>query len=165
VVAATRDEKEFRSEQQYHEREWIVQRLGWAAMAIFIAIALVGGFGAGPLSERRVGDAAVATLHYERFARYSSRSHIELTIASAARSHGTVSFELNESYLRDFELESIVPEPKSVEAHDDRVRFVFDASATPATIALDLLPERIGGKHAVFRVAGRELRFDQFIYP
>jgi hypothetical protein len=163
-MTGTREENPFTSAREYHEREWLVQRVGWIAMGAFIVAALLGLFGDGPLSDRTIGEANVATLSFQRFARYASSVQIELTIASPAPD-GAISIEVNESYLIDFEIESIVPEPARVETNDDRLRFVFDAGAMPATIKFDVVPARIGRKFAVFEVAGRELRFEQFIYP
>jgi hypothetical protein len=164
-VSASKHEDDFHSELKYHQREWVVQRIGWGAMVVFIGAAALGVFGHGIVSDASIGDASVATIKFERFARHASPARIEIAIAPAAAAAGMVSFEVNESYLNAFEVQSIVPEPRKVETHGERLRFTFDARATPSTIMLAVVPEKIGRKLAVFKVADRELRFEQFIYP
>jgi hypothetical protein len=156
---------DFQSELEYHRREWVVQRIGWGAMVVFVGAAALGLFGHGILSDASIGDASVATVKFERFARHASAARIEIAIAPAAAASATVSFEVNASYLNAFEVRSIVPEPRKVETNGERIRFTFDARATPTTIMLVVVPEKIGRKLAVFKVADRELRFEQFIYP
>jgi hypothetical protein len=165
LVTTSKQREDFESELEYHRREWVAQRIGWVGMALFIGAAVLGFVGGGVASDRQVGDASVAAIRYERFARYASPARIEITIAPAAAAQGTVSFEVNESYMHAFEVQSIVPEPRSVETKNERIRFTFDASSAPASIVLDVMPETIGRQRAVFKIADRELTFRQFIYP
>jgi hypothetical protein len=165
VVTTSKEREDFESELGYHRREWLVQRIGWALMAAFLGAAVLGFFGDGIVSDRKIGDPSVATLQYERFARYASAARIEITIAPAVAAQGAVSFEVNESYIHTFEVRSIVPEPRSVATTHDGVRFTFDARPAPATIVFDMIPQTIGPQLAVFKVGDRKLTFRQFIYP
>jgi hypothetical protein len=160
-----KEQADFQAEGRFHEREWFIQRIGWGLMLVFVVAAALGLFGNGLLSQRHRGDSQTATLTYERFARYASSQRLELTIAPQTATAGEVSFDINEAYLSAFELKTVVPEPQTVEAVGDWVRFRFAANGAPATITLDLMPEKIGTRNGVIKVRDRELAFAQFIYP
>lgn len=155
--------KNFHDELDYHRREWLIERIGWAAMLAFIIAAVLGFFGNGPVSTKTVGDASSATLTYERFLRFASPELIEINVAAGRP--GPIAVEVNESYLREFEITSIAPTPRSAALVGDRYRFEFDLAAVPTTIAIRLTPEKIGRKHGSVAVAGTQLDFAQFVYP
>lgn len=155
--------KDFQDEFRYHQREWRVERIGWLVMLAFVVAAVAGVFGHGPISERTIGDSRTATLEYERFLRYAAGTQLGITVAAGRR--GPIAVEVNRSYLSDFEITSIVPEPRSATLLGDRYRFEFDLEAAPARIVFHITPERIGGKHAAVTAAGTQLELSQFVYP
>lgn len=75
----------------------------------------------------------------------------------------------NASYLGEMRIEHVAPQPDSVTAVGDRVRFRFAAEAggAPLELTFDLTPDGMWSKRAEIAVAdGREpLTFDQLIYP
>lgn len=158
-----RTREDFASERQYHEREWLAERIGWCVLLGFIIAALLGFFGEGPLSHRGVGDAGTAKLQYERFARHASPTLLTLSVAKTGGAE--VSVAISEAYLREFELRSIVPEPHRAELAGAFHRFSFAATETPTTIAFRVVPDGAGRRHGVLIVAGQELAIDQYIYP
>jgi len=162
-MASAKGRADFHFEGRFHEREWLIQRIGWGCMVAFVVAAILGLFGNGLLSEQRIGDARTATLKYENSGRHAASLRLELTIATQAA--GEVSFDVNEAYLNSFELKTIVPEPSAVESLGEWLRFKFAANGTPTTITLDLMPDKIGRKDGVIKVGDRELHFSQFIYP
>lgn len=159
----TQAHEDFHDELQYHEREWLVERIGWALLFAFVLAALFGFFGEGPVSTRTVGDAKAATLTYDRFLRYASPTLLEIAVARGRP--GPIAVEVSEAYLRHFEITSIAPSPRIAALVGDRYRFEFDLETVPTTIAIRLKPERIGRKHGSFAVAGTQLDFAQFVYP
>ena len=59
------------------EREWTIQRIGWLLMALVVVSALLGLFGAGPLSSRVIASRdGRFKLEYDRFERYQSPSRL-----------------------------------------------------------------------------------------
>lgn len=164
--AKTKQQEDFRSELAFHEREWRLQRIGWAFIALVPLLALTGLFGSGPLSDVQVSVDGVGTLHYERFVRRGA--HTVVTIEPSARggSGQRVPVALASDYLEGFELEQITPEPVSTQLVAGRVIFEFERRGTAAAIAFHLQPERIGRHRTQVVVdSGPPLVMRQFTYP
>ena len=54
----------------FQRREWRAQQIGWIALGLFLAAALAGLFGGGPLSSARASDPGGGlTVDYQRFVR------------------------------------------------------------------------------------------------
>src|SRR5688572_20481984 len=61
---------EVHQDMEFQQREWRVQKLGWILMFLFIAAAVAGAFGAGPVSNATAGEQGSAVwVDYERFGR------------------------------------------------------------------------------------------------
>lgn len=153
----------------FERREWAVQRAGWALMALVLLAALLGLFGAGPLSR------AVATdengqfqLDYERFTRAKAPSTIQVRIAPGVASRGTVTVWFDGEYLQGGHIEGVTPEPEMVETTGDRIIYTFlspdPQQAVAVTFRLEM--EKVGlweGRAGVGEGSG--VRFTQLIYP
>ena len=80
-------------------------------VALFLALALGGLFGNGPLS-RAHADGAAGRIEYERFVRYGLSTDLVVTPAGSA--HGVNRVEISAAYLEAFRIEHITPEPAAV---------------------------------------------------
>jgi hypothetical protein len=71
-----------------HRKGWIVQRIGWVLMFGFLIAALLGLFGEGPLSSKKL-QAGNVSVQYERFGRYEHG--MEIRLQSTGENISTVS--------------------------------------------------------------------------
>src|SRR5262245_45193555 len=83
----------------FQERLWLVERVGWAMMGLFVVFALLGVFSSGVSSETRAATAdGAVVVEYQRFAHRTARSHF--TIRVAAPLSGDVQVRMSPSFGR-----------------------------------------------------------------
>lgn len=160
-----RELEEFRAEQTFHEREWLVQRIAWALLAVFVVAGMAGLFGGGPLSKRTLR-ADAGTLEIERFARRSATEEWTIRPAAAPDPNAPFTLRISSSFLERYEITSIVPEPESTTLSGREVSFVFDASAPDGAIVFHVEPGHLGPSEGSFALGGAApVRVRQFVYP
>lgn len=153
---------------QFQQRSWAVQRAGWAMMGLLIAAALLGLLGPGPLSKKTVGNKGdLLSLEYQRFGRFQSPEQLKIYLGPEAVRDGQAQVWLNRGYLKNVQVERIVPEPQQVEAGPDRLTYVFKMSPSnqPTEITFYLQPDHIGPKSGQIGLVDARLSFSQFTYP
>ena len=154
---------------EFERRSWVVQRVGWALMAVVILAALGGVFGAGPLSSTRAASSSgLVWIEYERFGRFKSPYTLRVHFDPQAIGKGSIRFWIDRAYLDEMRPERILPEPHKVEIAAQRLLYEFPAAAGagPGVITFELKPNTFG------RIEGRlgldggdELRFGHLVYP
>src|SRR5678810_1484903 len=77
MAANSIDKKPIADEISLHRKGWIIQRIGWCIMFAFLTAALLGLFGEGPLSNKKL-QAGNISIEYERFCRYEHGMKIKL---------------------------------------------------------------------------------------
>jgi hypothetical protein len=107
---------------QCHRRGWLLERIGWGAMALVVAGAAVGAFGRGWLSETQAAAGETLTVKYSRL----SRAHMpdELAVDWLPRDEEAVLW-FARSYLDEFEVREIRPPPSAVVGSPDRIYYTF----------------------------------------
>ena len=153
---------------EFQRREWTIQRIGWAAMALIGLAALLGLFGSGPLSNAAVGDGDPLRLAYARFDRKRSPSDLRLEIAAGTAQEGQVRLWLDRAYLAGLELQQILPEPDQAQASGDRTVYVFQVGdPNQATEVIFQVEHNTFGLKTgrVGLVDGPGLEFRQLVYP
>ena len=149
---------------RFHRREWVIQRIGWVAVALFLAAAFTGLLGGGPLSHARA-DGPAGSVEYERFVRSGASSDLVVTPAHAGPS-GVHRVEITAEFLAAFRIERITPEPASVRMTGERLVYEFAAAAPGASISFDIHPQRLWRHRAAVRIDGGEpLEISQLTYP
>jgi hypothetical protein len=163
-MSRSRAEEDFESERIFHEREWRMQRIGWICIAVFLALAIAGLFGGGPLSHARVAGAA-GSIEYERFIRSGTSTELVVTPARAAPG-GVHRVEISSEFLAAFSVESVTPEPGQVRMTGQRLVYEFAAAASGASISFHIRPQRLWRHRAEVRIDGGEpLAIAQLTYP
>jgi hypothetical protein len=153
-------EIETTEDMEYERREWLAQRVAWAAMAAFVVAGLLGAFGGGVLAAAREERAGV-TVEYDRFVRRDNGTPVEVRFGAADRAEVWLGAEI----LEDGEIEKIVPEPESVRVEADRLVHVF-AGRGPGHVSFIIRPQRIGShKLRVGVTGGEEIELRQLVYP
>jgi hypothetical protein len=153
----------------FQRREWLFERLAWAAMALLTLAALLGLLGRGPLSPRRASapDGSLS-VEYERF--LNSRSDTTLTVRVPGEVTRARTFRLwiNDDYLDRVQVRQITPRPEREEPGSGRHAFVFRAAepGQPASVTFRVEPDRAGRLQAeVAAGQGEPAALGQIVYP
>lgn len=151
----------------FQRKEWRVQRIGWVVIALIALAALLGLTGSGLLARATVGEGPLQ-LTYSRFDRLEAPTTLEARIAADAVSGEQVELWIDRSYLEDFQLQTIVPEPEEVRSDGDGLIYVFgvDEPGQPVTVTFDLRHTTFGPKSGQVGLANEpSLDFSQFVFP
>jgi hypothetical protein len=148
---------------RFHRREWRVQRIGWVVVAIFLALALAGLFGGGPLSHTRASGTE-GVVEYERFVRNGAPT--ELVVTPSGSSHGVSRIEITSEYLEAVRVVRITPEPAAVRISGARLVYEFAAAAPGASVTFHIDPQHLWRHRAEVTIdAGAPLPIWQLTYP
>jgi hypothetical protein len=151
------------SDLAFHRREWHIQRIGWALIALFLACALGGVFGNGPFS-RAHADGAAGRIDYERFVRSGLSTDLVVTPTGSAR--GVNRIEIDGSYLEAFRVERITPEPAAVRIIGGKLVYEFASTAPGASISFAIRPQRLWRHSAAVSIdGGAPVEISQLTYP
>ncbi len=148
-----------RAEERFH-------KLGWLAFAAIVLAALAGLLGPGPLSSRTADAGPALSVGYDRFTRFHAPARLELKV----RAHGTIRVHLGREFLEAAQLDSIQPEPASVEAGAAGHVYAFDAprlGGAQTAIVFHYRPDETL-RSIPIRVrleGGPALSVSQFVYP
>ena len=154
---------------EFQRKDWAMQRVGWAIMAAIVLAALLGLFGGiGPLSEASIQtEDGSLELDYLRFLHMLEPNHLTLKLQSAAGQR-ELRLVVNDDYIRHFSIESISPEPESIEASGRNLVYVFQIAQPeqPVEIVFYMNAIEATGLHgAIGLEAGPVLEFDQIVFP
>jgi hypothetical protein len=158
---------ELGQDMEFQRRSWTAQRFAWMLLALCIAAAFVGLWGSSPMSQR-IASATDGSFHieYQRFARFKAPTQLSLHFKPQAVRAGEVRLWVATSYLERFVPRQIVPAPRSAEAGEQRVVFVFAAEpGRGGTVIFDMQPQGMGSVAAQAGVGEATLGFRQFVYP
>lgn len=143
------------------KRGWVVQRIGLSIMLAFVLLALFGLFGDGMLS-KRTSVIRNVTLEYERFYRHEGEMEFRIDVAGNNTAGIDVAFDTD--YLKHFQIQSILPEPKENRFENGKVHYRFEANG-PANIIYYLTPRETGTVVGSVEVNDAIFSVKQFIYP
>jgi hypothetical protein len=162
-MGRSRAQQDFEDELQFHQREWRIQRAGWVLLAVFLAFALGGLFGNGPLS-RSHADSASGQVEYERFVRYGLTTDLVVTPTGSAQ--GVNRVELDADYLEAFRVERITPEPASVRIKGSHIVYEFASTEPDAAISFHIRPQQLWRHTSVVSIdGGAPIEISQLTYP
>lgn len=149
----------------FQRREWLVQKIGWGFMFLFLAAAMTGFFGAGPASTSTAGDQGSALwVDYERFGRRGASITMRVHARPAA---GEFKLLVDRGYMEAVRVQQITPEPASHEVSGAWLIYTFQAAEPGAETAVtfELQGEQVGRLRARVQAEGQNIEFAQFIYP
>ncbi|BDG74470.1 hypothetical protein [Roseomonas fluvialis] len=138
-------------EPRAQRRVWRVQRFGWAAMAVFVAAACAGVFGAGgPLTDRQArGGPSAPDVAYEGVVRLSRATTWSILLPAGI---GTLALEA--SALEHFEPRLVVPRPIEERREESSLLMMFHASGGGRLRVNIVLTPTAPGLHEVRLTAG-----------
>ena len=164
------DDLEIGQDLEFQRREWTVERIGWAAMAVIILMALLGLFGTGPLNNTSIeSQDGLLRVDYDRFARRKAPTlPLKVYIESSAAQDGEAHLWLDRNYLEGFDIHRITPQPDSVIADQDRLTYVFELGEQGQLIQVTFLlqPEQLGVISGQIGLEGAQgVEVSHFAYP
>jgi len=141
------------------KKGWIVQRVGWVLLFLFILLAVLGLFGEGPLSKRTITTGTIKT-EYERFGRHEHETPIKFE----SKNENITVVAVPQQYLKEFKLSKVVPEPESQVASEGYINYAFKGENNyNVTFYFD--PLEFGNAGGTIRVNAYNIPFNQTIYP
>lgn len=153
----------------FQRKAWVFQRVGWAAMAVVIALAFLGVFGHGISSKRsttsRDGNLKV---EYAAVARHRAPDTLRLTLAPGAVQGDEARIAFSIETLDGMDIETVYPEPESVETGADETVFTFKLAqeGTLTEIVFNVLYEDVGRRRGSITVEGHQpAEFSHFVLP
>ncbi len=161
------EEPDLLQDQRFQQREWRVQRFGWIALALLIALAALGLFGNGPLSSTAATSADL-TVGYQRFARNQGQQTLLVAVQPGHQREGRVDVLLSRSLLDAVELQQIFPEPSGTTTQPAHLVLAFDVAEPSATleVRLQLRGDAVGPvRGEVALTDGTRVPVRQFLYP
>ena len=153
---------------KFQSRQWTVQRVGWAVMALVVLAAVVGVFGNGPLANAtaRSSDGAYQ-VEYARFARHRAPTSIRVVLQQGAVG-SEARIAIDRGYADGMQVEQVYPEPESVEVGGNEVVYTFKLAAegTATTVDFSALYEDMGRNGGTIALEVHPpVRLSQFVYP
>lgn len=145
----------------------IAERIAFAGLILFVAAAIAGAFGGGPISDAVTASADGALrVEYQRFARRDALQVLDITVPTQPGAK-EVELTLDSDYLRRVQITEIFPEPLEATAQQSgRIRFATDGSGQPMKVRVHLRPHDFGSMTVSASVARHgEARFKQLVYP
>lgn len=142
------------------KKEWPTLRVAWGLLALFVLAGLLGFFGGGILSDRKI-DTSLGRIEYERFLRHSTASRV---VIESGQPLSDSSIYINRSYLKQVRIDQIAPRPVSTELIGEKIRFKF-ATQSSGPIILHIIPYQGSGAQ-ILEVGwgGKNEVLNQFIY-
>ena len=147
----------------FERRSWRIRQIANVVFAVLLLAALLGVFGSGVVSDAsRESPSNSFVVEYDRFLRFGAPAtlHVEL------RSGGSeTNVSVSRSYLNQFDIRGVKPQPESVTALPDRMVFTFKYEA-PTAVDFNLLPRQPGRQRGTVTVDGEDpVTFSQWVYP
>lgn len=168
MAASRKTEFELHEDLRHQRREWRVERVGWALMALLLIAALLGLLGYGPLSHTRArSDDGRLTVAYDRFQRSSALSRYEIEAAPSLVAGDRLRLQFDRHLIDALEIEAVEPQPESVSAGERRTTYEFAAEpgGQPQRIVIYYRPSTFGRLSGGVTAGGAALALDQLVYP
>ncbi len=155
--------------QRMHRREWIAERWGMAVVALFVAAALLGFLGPGPLSYR-TETTADGRLSIEHYALQRCQAPVELVIRFRAPLADTqfLRLGLSRTFTDCMTIEGMTPEPESTEMEANRLVYTFRASQLrgDGKVIVRYKNDKFGSvRYAVDVAEGVRANVSHFVFP
>lgn len=160
---------EINEDLHFQRTEWTVERFGWAAIILVVVLAALGLFGHGPISWTTASaDDGSIDVSYERFGRRGGSFELVVDSPATVATNGVWELDVSRTYFAAFTVESVTPQPDSVEAVDDAIRYTFlqgsPDAALEATFAL--LPKSLWRRSGdISLVGGEPVHLSHFFFP
>lgn len=153
-------------DEAFSRREWVVERVGWTLVTLFVLAGLVGLLGSGPLSWATTQDDAAVVVTYDTVTHYEADESITLTLHPAAVADDTVAVELSGPWVGGVDIQGIWPEPSAQRLVPGGVVLEFDV-AEPGTLEATITyrAQEYGTLDAELAAGSDVVTFSQLVIP
>lgn len=158
---------EILQEPEFQRREWLVERVGWALLTLFVVAGLLGLLGPGPLGDATAtGDQGLVEVSYGRVAHYEADDFLSFRLDPAAVEEDTVTVTLTGSWLSGVDVQGVSPAPGEELVTDDGVVYEF-AVEEPGdlTVTVAFRAQDVGPLTADVAVGTDSLSLTQYVLP
>ena len=156
----------------FQRRSWVVQRVGWVLMTLFVLAAAIGLLGSGPLSHARAEAPGAMSVDYQRFARLETSETLTVRLEPAAIVGSSIRLSLDRRFLDSARMASVLPPPTRVESATGRLIYVFAVAepSAPMVVSFHFEPQEIGRHRGIVGLesatpATRSIAFHRLVYP
>ena len=146
----------------YQRRNWRVQRIGWAGMALVLLLGLAGLLGDGPIAHA-MARAGGLEVRYDRIVRLEAPAAWDLVIPPDA--DGRVRLTLDQALLARIRVEALSPAPERTTLIPGGQLLEFPAGAGPALVRMQFVPERMGRLRTAVTGASQAVRLSLIVLP
>src|SRR5688500_11093744 len=128
-----------------YRRHGLAEKTAFTCLILFVAAAVAGAFGDGPVSDavsaRKDG---ALQIEYQRFTRRYAPQELEITVPTQPAPR-QVELTLDDEYLRRVEITEIFPAPLESSAQaSGRLRFATDGSGAPLIVSVHMRAQEFG---------------------
>ena len=161
---------EISDDPEFQRKDWRVQRIGWAFLAVVVLAAGLGLFGGmGPFARRSaVSPDGSLRIEYSAIGRHRAPGELKVLLGQSSSADSTVQIWIDRRYLETSDLLRTTPEPAQSDIGSDHVTYAFQRAggAGEVSIVFDIEPVKIGTQRGrIGVVGGSELSFSTFVLP
>ena len=153
-------ELELEQDLKWTERSWIIQRIGWALLLLFVSSAALGLFGNGILSKVHE-QSNEYSLEYDRYGRYEMPQQIKI---SAPSINDKVVLTVPQSFTENYDIQLLTPQPRIQLFDSSNIVMEFEAKG-PVILMFEVEAQQSGRHQAEIFVNNKAFTISQFIYP
>jgi hypothetical protein len=158
---------EIRQHERFQQREWRVQRVGWALMTLLVLAALLGFFGPGPFSWSSArGPAGLLEVDYQRVTHLEADDSLSVIIDPRAVTGNSVALVVDPEWVAAMDINSVTPQPDSETATPEGLELTI--ATTPGahtTVTFTYRPTRIGRVDGGMALDGDRVAVSQLVLP
>ena len=124
---ADRQQRPVYEDMHFQEVSWTLQRAGWVAVVLIVALALTGVFSHGFFSKAVARqDGLALTINYERFQRMTASYRFDISVPPGTEDEIRLTF--NKTFSDFYEIDSIQPQPVRSNSINGGFVLAFDAA-------------------------------------
>jgi hypothetical protein len=165
------DRLDAESNERFHWKVQRVRKISVIVTVLILAGALAGLFGPGPISTvEATAPGSAFKIQYSRFARLDSPMELVLQVPSIGRDGAAdvqLDVQIENEYLRHFDLERITPEPLQTTSSAGYTTYAFESKPPGSVlIKIRMRAQKFGRVSGSVRAStGETFRLSHFIYP
>jgi hypothetical protein len=145
----------------YQKKFWVIERIFWIFLFLFIIASCLGLFGESPLGPASIKKENLKII-YGKFLRFGDSTNIKIIIPANANPILGISKE----YIENLDSISIVPFPEKNYYVNNQVKYIFMADESkPLEITISFKTDKRGTLKGFVENDGIVINFSQFVYP
>lgn len=149
-------------------KTWVIERIAWVILLIFILAGFAGFFGRGGVSKRTIGSEEEGMkVEYEKFLRYHTGDQLRITVYRPVQDK-MLRLWISDDFRKKVLIDHINPSPEKVEFEKNGTIYYFNVGdgSGPKLVNFYIKPEQNGNIHSTIKdMDGSSISISQFIFP